>query len=170
MKKTGLFLCLLLLSGLNMAYSQTSWKQSEFDGKTAPAFELKDSSGKTVALSSFAGKVIILNFWATRCPPCLEEMPSLNALYNAYKDKELVVIAISTDRNNDEVKEAVQANGLEFAVLYDNNHEAKSKYNVFALPTSFIINKEGLIADTIIGGRNWMDETSKTMIEKFISN
>jgi peroxiredoxin len=170
MKKTGLFLCLLLLSGLNLAYSQTTWKQSEFDGKTAPVFELKDNSGKTVALSSFAGKVIILNFWATRCPPCLEEMPSLNALYNAYKDKGLVVIAISTDRNNDEVTKAVQASGLEFLVLYDNNHEAKSKYNVFALPTSFIINKDGLIADIIIGGRNWMDETSKAMIEKFISN
>jgi peroxiredoxin len=153
-----------------MAYSQTARKQTGFEGKTAPSFELADTSGKTVSLSSFEGKVIILNFWATRCPPCLEEMPSLNALYNAYKEKGLAVIAISTDRNNDEVKEAVQANGLEFVVLYDNNHEAKTRYNVFALPTSFIINKQGFIAETIIGGRNWMDESSQSMIEKFISN
>lgn len=170
MKKTGfsIFMYLLLVIGLKEGYSQFVWKQADFDGKKAPAFELMDMSGKMVSLSSLEGKVVLLNFWATRCPPCIAEMPSLNTLYQTYKDKGFVILAISTDRNIDAVKEVAQANGLEFLILFDNKHEAKNKYNVFALPTSFVINQQGLISEIIVGGRNWMDESSRTLIENLL--
>ena len=164
----SIFTCLLLMIWLKAGYSQSGWMQTELDGKKAPIFELMDTTGKMVSLSSLKGKVVLVNFWATKCPPCIAEMPSLNTLYQTYKDKGLIVLAISTDRNVYEVKDVAKANGLEFIILFDNNHEVKNKYKVFALPTSFIINKEGLIGKTIIGGRNWMDESSISLIENLL--
>ncbi|MDQ7082775.1 MAG: TlpA disulfide reductase family protein [Aquificota bacterium] len=113
-------------------------------GKEAPDFRLKDLSGKEVSLSDFRGKVVLVNFWATWCPPCKEEIPIFQRVYKKYRDKGFEILAISSDSSPDPVKKFVKEYGLGFIVLYDDGSVAQ-KYGIQGLPTSFLINREGKI-------------------------
>ena len=90
---------------------------NKLENKKAPEFSLKDINGREFTLSSLKGKVILLNFWATWCPPCKEEMPAFNRLYNDMKSHGLVVIAISTDKSMKEVKKYLSKNSFDFLIL-----------------------------------------------------
>lgn len=113
-------------------------------------------------------KVILLNFWATWCPYCREERPYLNSLYKEYKDKGLVIVAVSTDRSLRKVKAYLKRMPADFIVLYDNNKEAARAYGVYSLPTSFLIDRGGIVRYRFMGLRNWTNSESKKLIEKFL--
>jgi len=137
-------------------------------GKKAPEFTVNDLSGKKVSLSSFKGKPILLNFWATWCPYCREERPYLNALYKEYKDRGLIIIAVSIDKSAEIVRSYLKRVPADFVILHDNSNEAASAYGVYSLPTNFLIDRKGVIKYKFIGLRDWTDKESKKIIETLI--
>lgn len=136
---------------------------------TAPDFTLNDINGEKVNLSEFRGKVVLLNFWATWCGPCRAEMPSLNNLYNEFKDKGLVVLAVSVDTSEKPVRSFIKDLKLSFPVLMDKNKAVSfDEYGVFGLPTTFLINKNGMITEKIMGEREWDSPQMKEKISRLL--
>ena len=134
----------------------------------APDFTLKDLNGKTVSLSAFKGKVILLNFWATWCPPCRAEMPSLNKLYNILKPRGLEVVAVSTDRSISDIKDFIESHRVGFPILFDSERSASKLYRVFSMPTTFLIDRKGVIVEKFYGEYDWTEPETKEKIEKLL--
>jgi len=137
--------------------------------RQAPEFALKDVNGSPVSLSSYKGSVVLLNFWATWCPPCREEIPSLNKLSRQLKNRKFSIIAVSTDRSVSDVREFLKKNPLDYIVMVDYSLSvSKPLYKVFMLPTSFLIDKKGLIVEKYYGGENWTDPEVVRKIESLL--
>ena len=129
----------------------------------APDFSLKAVDGKTYRLSAYRGKAVLLNFWATWCPACREEMPSLVAMSRKFKGK-LQVLSVSIDSSEAPLKEYLEKHPLPFPVLSDPNREvAFDLYAVFGLPATFLIDKNGNLVNRIYGAQEW---TSPAMVNK----
>jgi peroxiredoxin len=144
----------IIFSTTSAQQSDTTFNQIPQKGFSAPDFLLQDISGQEINLQDFQGQAIILNFWATWCPPCKAEMPDLQNVYLQFQGKGLVVIGINrTDQENySEVSDFILANQITFPVLLDPTGEIAKKYNVSALPTTFFIQPDGIIHKVIIGG------------------
>ena len=121
----------------------------------APPFELVDLDGRTHRLVDFAGQVVVLNFWATWCPPCVEEMPSLQRLQDLLGDDGLEVVAVSVDERYSDIPPFVAEHGLRFLVLHDLGKRVSRRYEVFQFPETWIIRRDGTLAAHIIGARDW---------------
>jgi len=120
--------------------------------KTAPEFSLKDISGQERRLSDFKDKVVIIDFWATWCPPCRAEIPHFVNLYNQYKDQGLEVIGIALDFNGDRVVPPfVSSNNINYTILLGNEEVSNLYGGITAIPTTFIVDKEGNIRRKYIG-------------------
>lgn len=120
-------------------------------GEPAPDFRLENPDGQSVSLSDFRGKPVLLNFWATWCPPCRNEMSYLQEVYEEWSGKGLVVLAINLGEDPTEVKRFLQAQGLSLPVLIDVPGDSAHQYNIFSIPTSFFIDSDGIIQQKIIG-------------------
>ncbi len=121
--------------------------------EAAPAWELKDLEGKPVKLSDYKGKVVILNFWATWCPPCREETPDLVALQNEYKDQGLVVIGVSLDEGGvAKVKSFASKMKINYPVVMGDGKTVEAYGNFQAIPSTFYIDRAGNLAGTHTGG------------------
>ncbi|MFN8481752.1 MAG: redoxin domain-containing protein [Anaerolineae bacterium] len=118
-------------------------------GEIPPDFTLKDLDGKTWTVSELKGKPVVLNFWATWCAPCKFEMPALQSIYQKYKDKGLVVLAvdIKTDNGEAAVRKYQQETGMTFPIVMDTTGETENNYRVRAYPTSFFIGKDGKLRE-----------------------
>jgi cytochrome c biogenesis protein CcmG, thiol:disulfide interchange protein DsbE len=125
-------------------------------GDTAPQFSVVTDSGKTITRSNFGGKVLVLNFWATWCPPCIEEMPSLNQFAMTMKDKGVVVLGVSIDRNEKAYKSFVQRAQLAFPTALDPEANISSEYGSFKWPETYIIDSSGTVRQKHIGPKDWM--------------
>jgi len=132
------------------------------EGFTAPDFRLTLLGGGEIALSDLRGKVVIVNLWASWCPPCRAEMPALQEVYEAYRDRGLEILAVNTTYQDSQAAAArfVQEYGLSFPVALDQTGEVSRSYLLRALPTSFFIDRDGVIRSVIIGG-----PMSKTTIQ-----
>ncbi len=119
--------------------------------RLAPDFTLTDLEGNSVTLSDFRGKVVFINFWATWCPPCRAEMPEIEAIYQDYKDKDVVVIGIDILEAEDEVRQYVQQGGYSWTFVLDTTGGVTADYGITAIPTSFFLDKEGVIQAVNIG-------------------
>ncbi|HHY81770.1 MAG TPA: TlpA family protein disulfide reductase [Clostridiales bacterium] len=119
-------------------------------------FELEDLQGNKVRLSDFKGKIVFLNFWATWCPPCREEMPFMQELYEKYKDKDIVVLAVNpnqvenrgvddSEKAEQKVREFIKENGYTFPILLDRDDSAWAVYQQRGIPANYVIDKEGVI-------------------------
>ena len=118
---------------------------------TAADFTLQDMNGKSVKLSDYKGKVVLLEFWATWCPPCRATVPGLEKLHNDYKDKGLVVLAVSMDEGGwDEVKSFIAEHRITYAVLKGTDDVA-AQYQVRSIPLILILNKEGKVSKRYLG-------------------
>jgi len=127
-------------------------KNVSAENKKAPDFTLTNLNGKTVKLSDFKDKVIILDFWATHCPPCIQEIPDFVKLYNKYNDKGLVIIGISLDRGGAAaVKRFCQNKGVNYPIVIGNYEVTKSYGGIRYIPTTFIIDKNRNIVKKFIG-------------------
>jgi peroxiredoxin len=123
--------------------------------KPAPSFTLQDLNGNTVSLSDFKGKVIILDFWATWCPPCVKEVPHFVELYEQYKDREFVIVGISVDREGvGVVKSFVQKYKVNYPILMTDGRVEKAYGDITSIPTTFVIDSEGNIRRSYIGYRD----------------
>ncbi len=120
-------------------------------GQVAPDFTLVDLEGNQVSLSDFRGKVVFINFWATWCPPCRAEMPEIEAVYQDYKDKGVVVIGVDIRETEEAVLQYVRQGGYSWTFVLDTSGEVAANYKVVAIPTSFFIDKEGIIRAVSIG-------------------
>jgi thiol-disulfide isomerase/thioredoxin len=125
-------------------------------GQTAPDFTLKDLNGHPVTLSQFKGKVVVLNFWATWCPPCRAEMPSMERLNEVYGSKDFVILAVNVEEDGKEtVKAFLEKNPHNFTILLDSELKAQDLYGVYQFPETFIINKKGQVVERVIGAVDW---------------
>jgi len=120
--------------------------------KTAPEFSLKDLSGAEKKLSDFKGKVLIIDFWATWCPPCRNEIPHFVSLYNQYKSEGLEIIGVALDQNpRNALPGFIKDNGINYTILLGNSKVCDLYGGVSAIPTTFIIDKAGNIVKKYIG-------------------
>jgi len=118
-------------------------------------FNLQFLAGGNTALSSYKGKVVILNFWATWCPPCRSEMPSMETLYQRFKDEGLEILAVNLGESADTVRQFIQNNKYTFPVPMDTNNRVGTLYGVEAIPTSYILDREGKIIARVVGAIHW---------------
>ncbi|MCL2722079.1 MAG: TlpA family protein disulfide reductase [Treponema sp.] len=118
-------------------------------------FTLPLLGGDDITLSDFKGKVVILNFWATWCPPCREEMPSMEVLYRLFKNEGLEMLAVNLGEADRIVQQFIQDNGYTFPIPMDRGNRVGTIYGVSAIPTSFIIDREGMIIARIVGSIYW---------------
>jgi len=124
------------------------------EGNKAPDFQLSSLDGIEMRLSDMRGKVVFLNFWATWCPPCKEELPHMQKFYQVQKKNEVEVLAVNlttAERNVNGLEKFVKDNGLTFPVLLDKKGEIGQTYQAFTIPTSYLIDKEGIIRKKLIG-------------------
>ena len=114
-------------------------------GYAAPVFKTTALSGGETSLEDYAGDVIIVNFWATWCPPCKAEMPGINAFYEAYQDQGVVVLAVNANEEEATVRPFIEASGFTFPVLLDPVGKIVNQYQVRSFPTTLIIGRDGVI-------------------------
>jgi len=124
------------------------------DGFLAPDFSLQTLTGESFTLSDLQGQAIVVNFWATWCPPCRAEMPAIQEMYEVFQERGLVFLAVNAT-NQDTLREIapfVKEHGLTFPVLLDVNGEVSNRYRVNSLPTTIFIGKDGIIHKIVVGG------------------
>lgn len=126
-------------------------------GELAPLFRLPHGEGSEVALEELRGRAVLLNFWATWCPPCVLEMPSLSRLQDLLKDKGLEVVTVSLDDNWQTVKAFAETHHLTMTILWDREGETAGRYGTFRLPESFLIDRQGTIVKRYLGPRVWTE-------------
>ena len=134
----------------------TSYKPRVKVGIPAPNFTFPGLDGKIVSLADFKGKVVFVNIWATWCPPCREEMPSMEKLYRELKGDGFEILAVSIDASGaTAVALFMKEYKLNFPALLDPGGTIKNLYGTTGVPESFIVNKEGMIEEIVIGPRDW---------------
>jgi len=120
-------------------------------GKPAPQFQLANPDGQLVSLSDLRGKLVLINFWASWCGPCRQEMPYIQQIYNEWQAKGMVLLAINIGESPSQVEEFMQSQGLSFPVLLDTEGKVAGQYGIRAIPTSFFIDRDGIIQDMKVG-------------------
>jgi peroxiredoxin len=133
--------------------------------KLAEDFTLPTPAGGTFKLSEHRGKVVMINFWATWCPPCLEEMPAMERLYRRQKDAGFVLVAVSVDADGKKVAPFVNEHKLTFAIGLDPKMDLANGYAVRALPSSFIVARDGHLSALAIGPRHWDSDAAHSVVE-----
>jgi peroxiredoxin len=132
-------------------------------------FQLEDLKGKTVSLRDFRGKIILLNFWATWCKPCVAEMEDIEKLHRKYKDRDFAVLTINFGENIQKVKNFVTENKLTLTVLLDPEKEVSRRYRTFALPTSYLVDKNGYLLAGTMGTPDWKSKDFQTLLESLLN-
>ena len=120
-------------------------------GAPAPEIALKNLQGQEVRLSDLHGKVVLVNFWATWCKPCKEEMPAMQASYERLRDQGFVVLAVNELEDVEKVAEHIKTHGHTFLVVMDHNNGVANRYGVVGLPASFLIDRQGIVREHIFG-------------------
>jgi len=136
----------------------------------APDFAVPDLSGQAVRLSAYRGQVVLVNLWATWCPPCREEMPSMQRLYDKLGGRGLVLLAVSEDEGGvGAVKAFVEQMKITFPVLLDPEGEVGRRYGVWGYPESFLVDRAGRIVERVIGPRAWDTPEQVASIEALLA-
>ena len=166
----------LLILQLSTFSSHAAWEQPKLGYQLnqlakpvdAPNFKLEDIDEYEYDFSEYRGKVVLLNFWATWCPPCRREMPSMERIYKKYQDKDFTVLAINQMEDEDKVFAFTGAldTRLTFNILLDTKSSVSHDYDVRGLPTTYLIDKKGRIRYRAIGGR----EFDHPEVEKIIQS
>ena len=176
MKKTfRAALAFFILAGFGAVFIVTGGSCSTIDnhygssdeapevGRNAPDFVLRDLDGVKIMLSGLRGKPVVLNFWATWCGYCVDEMPLLQEIHDTRAGEGLVILAINSGETETQAKEFMRTNGYSFTVLLDRYQDVVPFYKVRGLPTTFFIDKEGVIQDIRVGAF-----TSREQIDNYL--
>ncbi len=148
----GIGLTAVLILGLIWLGSQpatgnsaTTYSGPPVQGKPAPDFTLTALTGEELSLSDYAGQVVVVNFWATWCPPCKAEMPGINNYYEAHKGDGLMVLAVNAQEDAATVGRFIEASGFSFPILLDGDADAIQRYQVHSFPSTFVIDRQGTL-------------------------
>lgn len=136
--------------------------------KPAPNFSLTDTNDKVRKLSDYRGHVVAVNFWATWCPPCRKELPSMQKTYKALKKTGFRIIGVNVGEKWDTVASFLSNLSLTYPIVLDKDSSAMQKWHIIGLPTTFIVDKEGRIIYRITGGRDWNDPAFRKKLKMII--
>ena len=132
-------------------------------------FVIKDENGKELKLSDYRGSVVFLNFWYTTCVPCRQEMPDMEAMNKAFKDRKFKMIPISVDTNFEDVKQFYQDFKLTSMPMFlDPGKQIATRYNIYKFPETYIIDGNGIVLKHYIGGMSWSTPKYMSQIEEWI--
>ncbi len=147
----------ILVFAFGMVWLQSSKYEPLVVGMTAPNFSLPDLQGKTQRLTDYRGKVVFLNFWATWCKPCKEEMPSMQVLWDNLKNQDFMMLAVSMDRvtTTKDIPSFVETLKLSFPILTDSWGQTDKRYKLMGVPETYIIDQNGVLREKVIGPRDW---------------
>lgn len=134
----------------------------------AEDFTLKTLKGGTMSLKDYRGRLIFLNFWATWCGPCRAEMPSMQRLWEEFKEEDFVILAINIQEESKLVSSFMNERGLSFPVLLDEKGKVARSYGIRGIPTTFFLNPEGQIIGKAVGARDWASKESFQLIEELL--
>jgi len=150
-KMLKIILIITVFLGLFITSCSTETNQNPWIGQPAPDFQYQDADGQSVSLSDFRGKPVLINFWATWCSPCRIEIPYILQVYDKWSDNGLMLLTINNGESASQVGEFMQSQGLSFPVLLDIRGSIVQSYNIVGLPTTFFIDKDGIIQYVKVG-------------------
>ncbi len=159
-----ILLIILLLVLLVTGCSARSESPGVRVGELAPGFQLQNLDGQAISLVDLRGKPVLLNFWATWCPPCRDEMSYLQQIYEEWSGKGLMLLAIDIGESPAKVESFLQTHNLSLPVLLDDKQVVAQKYSITGIPTTFFIDKDGIIQGKIVGAF-----PSKEAIERYLA-
>ena len=150
----GLGLVWIYLTADKSGTSTASRAPAPQQGFLAPDFELKTPKGESIRLSDLRGQAVMINLWATWCPPCRAEMKSIEKVYQEYKDQNFTVLAVNMTYQDDplSIMPFVNEQGLTFPILLDETGEMANAYQLRSLPSSYFVKRDGMINEVVIGG------------------
>jgi peroxiredoxin len=166
----GLFFVLVLSAG-GLSAAEKPVSPFEVDRLIqSPVFETKDLKGARYLSSSLRGKVFLLTFWATWCPACTEEMSSLQSLSRnkTFKARGFEVVTVSVDQSSSDTRNFLSKRGMDLLVLVDDRKVIARQFKVFSLPTTFLIDRNGMIVEKFFGEYDWTDKEVLAKIEKLL--
>ncbi len=131
-------------------------------------FELPNLNNEKVDINSFKSNVVLVNFWASWCGPCRKEMPAMEKLYRKYKERGFVILGINYMEKKDKAINFMKEMNLTFPTLLDTNGSVAKLFNVYAIPSSFLIDKKGRVRGTVYGAREWDDHGALEIIEELL--
>jgi cytochrome c biogenesis protein CcmG/thiol:disulfide interchange protein DsbE len=139
-------------------------------GSDAPEFAAIDlRANRPVTLADYHGKVLLINVWATWCPPCIREMPSIERLHQRFKDTDFRVLAVSIDEDGaDKVLKFANDLGVTFDILHDQSGAIQGIYQTVGVPESFIIDRDGVIVKKVIGDSEWDNPVNVTLVQRLL--
>ena len=161
-KRAFLALSALALLSLTGCYGGSRPKHI---GDAAPDFTLQDSDHK-LSLSDYRGQVVVLNIWASWCPPCVEETPAMIAMQQRLKAKGVTIVGVSIDEDNDAYHRFLKEHGVNFVTVRDPDRKTANLYGTFGWPETYIIDRNGVIRRKFIGAADW----ASPEITEFLSN
>ncbi len=147
----------VLVLSFGVVWLQSSKYEPLVVGKQAPDFSLPNLDDQPIKLSDYRGKVVFLNFWATWCKPCREEMPSMEVMHKTLEKDGLVVLAVSIDRvtTKKDIPPFIKSMNLTFPVLVDSWGQTDKRYKLMGVPETYIIDQQGVLREKVIGPRDW---------------
>jgi cytochrome c biogenesis protein CcmG, thiol:disulfide interchange protein DsbE len=140
------------------------------EGGMAPEITFVNQAGRSFSLKDFRGKVVLLNFWATWCAPCREEMPSLNALQHHFENQPLSILAFSVDDSWAAVLPFLRQGGYTLPVFADFDRKTATRFGTLKFPETYILDKQGRVQLKIIGDTNWMAPEMVSTLHRMISS
>ncbi len=150
---------------------QSSGRESSpLKDTVAPAFTLEDLEGARHSLSDYAGKVVLLDFWSTRCPPCIKSMPFFQELHEKYKDKGLAVLGITTDRRVKDIEKMLKKHNVTYTILLDTTASVSRRYRVESIPRMVVVGRKGKVLADFIGFSPAQEKSIGDTIEGLMNN
>jgi len=134
----------------------------------APDFTLQDLSGKRLSLKDFKGKLVFLNFWATWCIPCRDEMPQMEKLHREFKSQGLEIVAVNFREDKQTVKKFVAELGLTFRILLDSDGSVSNEYGAWSLPLSYFVDRKGIFIGKVNGDRPWDGKEARAFLRELL--
>ncbi|MEW6519328.1 MAG: TlpA disulfide reductase family protein [Thermodesulfobacteriota bacterium] len=173
MKYASTLLSAVLLVLITMLVAGCGQEKEKYPAKAtvnspAPNFTLTDIQGQRWRLADLRGKLVFINFWATWCPPCQEELPSMEALHRGMDRGRFQMLTILSNDNPELARMLAGKMGLTFPILTDPEARAAKQYGITGVPETFIIDSQGILREKIIGPRNWNSQAAWQMLAKYL--
>ena len=169
MKERQTLVILLVVGIAILSLWATLSKPKSVRPTAAPSFVLPDLSGKVVRMNELRGKVVLLNLWTTWCPPCVQEMPTLEALGKKMAGRDFVLLAVSEDEQPELVGPWINERGFTFPVLLDERAQVGAALGITGYPETFIVDRQGRIVHHHVGYRDWSEPAMVSALDRLMN-